>query len=228
MMPRQSQFSTNERSVYSHEQSNPSVMLVTRAPLYQIDFLAEDIGRRIASSKRKIAWRFGFPNNRAIQRGLSGMECRGEEHEVVLIWSVTAGKRSLFHNGVEIFYAHSRGSKFEHSWNIQDGMVCKVIAYDFPDNSPSGKQYDLLIHGQSFFKFPRIHELGLAVAGGVAPQYTVAAPITVYGEGLPQEQITSHNSGYYNYGRWNRSDATADLHDSLSASINQTRARLNR
>ena len=56
MMPRQSQLSTNERSVYSHEQRNPSVMLVTRAPLYQIDFLAEDIGRRIASSKRKISW----------------------------------------------------------------------------------------------------------------------------------------------------------------------------
>ena len=80
------------------------------------------------------------------------MECRGEEHEVVLIWSVTAGKRSLLHNGVEILYAHSRGSKFEHSWNIQDGMVCKVTAYDFPDNSPSGIQYDLFIHGQSFSK----------------------------------------------------------------------------
>ena len=96
--------------------------------------------------------RFGFPNITALDQGQTGMACRGEEHEVVLVWSVTSGKRTILQNGQEVFYSHTRGSKFEHSWTMRDGRICKVIAYDFPDNAPSVHQYEFFIHGQSFFK----------------------------------------------------------------------------
>jgi hypothetical protein len=124
----------------------------TSAPVYQIDFTAKEIGKRIASSKRRISWRYGFPNQRALEQGHTGMACRGLEHEVVLIWSVTSGKRTILEDNREVVYSLSRGAKFEHSWTTREGMVIKLIAYDFIDNSPTGFQYDLLIHGQSFFK----------------------------------------------------------------------------
>jgi len=132
----------------------------TSAPVYQIDFTAKEIGKRIASSKRRISWRYGFPNQRALEQGHTGMACRGLEHEVVLIWSVTSGKRTILEDNREVVYSLSRGAKFEHSWTTREGMVIKLIAYDFIDNSPTGLQYDLLIHGQSFFKV----NLGLALS----------------------------------------------------------------
>jgi hypothetical protein len=84
------------------------------------------------------------------------MACRGQEHEVVLIWSVTSGKRTILQDGQEVFYSLSRGNKFEHSWTSREGMIIKLIAYDFVDSSPTGLQYDLRIHGQSFFKVKNI------------------------------------------------------------------------
>lgn len=87
------------------------------------------------------------------------MACRGQEHEVVLIWSVTSGKRTILQDGLEVFYSLSRGNKFEHSWTSRGGILIKLIAYDFVDSSPTGLQYDLRIHGQSFFKVKNIKTL---------------------------------------------------------------------
>jgi hypothetical protein len=65
-------------------------------PTYQIDFSAEDVGKRFAASKREIRWRFGFPNQQALNSGVTGPACRGEEHEVVVLWSITSGKKVSF------------------------------------------------------------------------------------------------------------------------------------
>jgi len=62
-------------------------------PTYQISFSAEDVGKRLAASKREIRWRFGFPNVQALNAGETGPTCRGEEHEVVIYWSITSGKK---------------------------------------------------------------------------------------------------------------------------------------
>lgn len=129
-----------------------NLISTTSAPVYQVDFTVKEIGRRIPSSKRRISWRYGFPNQRALEQGLTGMACRGLENEVVLIWSVTSGKRTILEDNREVVYSLSRGAKFEHSWTTREGMVIKLIAHDFIDNSPTGLQYDLLINGQSFFK----------------------------------------------------------------------------
>ena len=37
--------------------------------------------------------RFGFSNKEALDSGETGTACRGEEHDVTLIWSVASGKR---------------------------------------------------------------------------------------------------------------------------------------
>lgn len=76
--------------------------------LYQIDFSAVAAGKRVSSSKRKIRWRFGFANQQAVRDGLTGMDCRGEEHEVSIVWSITSGKRRIHMDGKEVHFATNR------------------------------------------------------------------------------------------------------------------------
>jgi hypothetical protein len=78
---------------------------------YQVDFTEENKGRHLDSTKRKIVWKFGFAHPPAIfphlfdgeeyvgyREGRSeeatkmGVDCRGREHEVVLVWSLVSGK----------------------------------------------------------------------------------------------------------------------------------------
>ena len=58
-----------------------------------MDFVAQNTGRRVALTKRRVRWRFGYPNVEAIEDGKCGVEARGEEHEVSLVWSLTSGKK---------------------------------------------------------------------------------------------------------------------------------------
>lgn len=59
---------------------------------YQVEFRVQNQGKQMSSSKRVIAFRYGFANERALSMGKTGVDCRGEEHDIVVTWSITGGK----------------------------------------------------------------------------------------------------------------------------------------
>jgi len=158
--------------------------------VYQIDFSVTAAGKRVASTKRRIRWRFGFPNASALEEGAAGTDCRGEEHEIVVVWSITSGKRQIMMDTKEIHYSSSRAGILDHSWTTRGNHVIKVICHASPPLSavPGFRQYDLLIDGQSFFNMPKVYELGLkgpknsypGRGGGSAPRGSLrrGAPTT--------------------------------------------------
>eukprot|EP00429_Kryptoperidinium_foliaceum_P028964 CAMPEP_0176140826 /NCGR_PEP_ID=MMETSP0120_2-20121206/71598_1 /TAXON_ID=160619 /ORGANISM="Kryptoperidinium foliaceum, Strain CCMP 1326" /LENGTH=108 /DNA_ID=CAMNT_0017476929 /DNA_START=122 /DNA_END=444 /DNA_ORIENTATION=- len=106
------------------------------APVYQIDFAAQAAGKRVASTKRKIRWRFGFPNKAALDAGKTGPECRGEEHDVTVVWSITSGKRQIMMDTREIHYSSSRAGILDFSWTTKGNHVVKVVCHAAPPLSP--------------------------------------------------------------------------------------------
>ena len=86
-------------------------------PPYQINYRAKRAGKHISASKRRVTFQFGFSDARAIAAGGTEGECRGEEHDVVLVWSHASGKRRLFMDGREI-HASTGGqgnARFDYS-----------------------------------------------------------------------------------------------------------------
>jgi hypothetical protein len=102
--------------------------------------------------------RFGFSNKEALENGETGTSCRGEEHDVTIVWSVTSGKRLILADGREVHYSTNRASLLEYSWTMRGNHVLKVIAHAAPQLSatPGFRQYDLHIDGQSFFNMPKV------------------------------------------------------------------------
>lgn len=143
---------------------NPNMQQPTTSPVYQIDFTAVDSGKRIASSKRRIRWRFGFTNQDALAAGETGTACRGEEHDITLIWSLTSGKRLVLADGQEVHYSNSRNHIFDFSWTMRGNHVLKVVAHaSAPSNAvPGFRQYDFFVDGMSFFNMPKVYRLGLS------------------------------------------------------------------
>jgi len=132
--------------------------------IYQIDFTAVASGKRVANTKRRVRWRFGFTNLEALENGETGTACRGEEHDITLVWSVTSGKRLVLADGQEVHYSNSRGNTFEFSWTMRGNHVLKIIAHASAPISATNmfRQYDFFIDGQSFFTFPKVYRLGLS------------------------------------------------------------------
>lgn len=135
----------------------------SKTPVYQIDFTAVASGKRVASTKRRVRWRFGFANVEALEAGQTGTECRGEEHDITLVWSITSGKRLVLADGQEVHYSNSRNSIFEFSWTMRGNHVLKIVAHASPPISaqPGFRQYDFFVDGQSFFYMPKVYRLGL-------------------------------------------------------------------
>jgi len=131
------------------------------SPVYQIDFTA--IGKRIASTKRRVRWRFGFTNQDALSNGETGTACRGEEHDITLVWSITSGKRLILADGQEVHYSISRASICDFSWTMRGNHVLKLVAHASPpmNAQPGFRQYDFFVDGRSFFDMPKVYRLGL-------------------------------------------------------------------
>ena len=156
-------------------------------PIYQVDWHNEASGKRVSATKRRIRWRFGFSNREALEEGLSGVDCRGEEHEVVLVWSLTSCKRLVIVDGQEVHFSTGRrtDSKFETSWTMFGGHMFKIIAYAAPPlfNDSTFRQFDLQLDGMSFHSFPKIFELGRGSHGRrvqpskMYPERTFATPV---------------------------------------------------
>jgi len=134
---------------------------VRLCPFYQIEFNAVATGKTIAMSKRLIRFRFGFPNIEAVERGETGTACRGVEHEIAVMWSITSGKRRIMADNQEIHTSVIRSGALEHSWVMTNNHVVKIIAHSTASNQSTGRQYDLLVDGMSFFNVPKVFELGL-------------------------------------------------------------------
>ena len=94
--------------------------------------------------------------------------CRGEEHDVTIVWSITSGKRQITMDGKEVHFSASRGSILDFSWSIRGNHVVKVVAHASPPLSatPGFRQYDMFVDGQSFFTMPKVYELGIKGGGG--------------------------------------------------------------
>lgn len=142
--------------------------------------------------------RFGFPNFQALEAGRTGTDCRGEEHEIVIVWSVTSGKRQIIMDGREIHFSSNRVGLIDFSWNTKGNHVLKTVCHAAPPMSatPGFRQYDLFIDGQSFFRMPKVYELG--VKGISALENRMPGPSS-YGEsyGLPYgESVSSPRSAY--------------------------------
>ena len=176
--------------------------------------------------------RFGFPNKKALDDGLTGTDCRGEEHEVNVVWSLTSGKRHVTMDSKEVHYSTSRQGILDFSFTTKGNHVIKIICHAAPPLSatPGFRQYDLLIDGQSFFTMPKMYELGVRGDSKYnrVPGYTGAnnysnptSPITL-GSGTRSYPSNEYASAAPH----NRAEEEADLRRAIEASIQESRAHL--
>jgi len=134
--------------------------------------------------------RFGFTNLEALEAGLTGQECRGEEHEIQLVWSITSGKRVVHVDNKEVHYSNNRGSTFEFSWTMRGNHVLKIVAHaSAPITATKGfRQYNFYVDGLSFFSFPKVYRLN--IPGREVTTYATSAP-TPQGVGYPRGEEPS-------------------------------------
>jgi len=228
-----------------------------RYPVYQIDFTAVASGKFVASSKRRIRWRFGFSNQQALENGETGTSCRGAEHDVTVVWSVTSGKRLILADGHEVHYSNNRSGTLEFTWTMKGNHVLKVIAHAAPalSGTPGFRQYDLIVDGQSFFLMPKVYELGIktghAYSGGQSgghpqsrydvglypgnspPPARVAQAVQPRGASLapaPQTNYATYdlNKGSYVVPPASQEQEDADLQAAIKASLEETQRHLSK
>lgn len=115
---------------------------------YPITFSCTHTGRYVASSKRRIMWKFG-----SIFEVEPGCD-EYEEHEVVLVWSVKSGKARLLWNGQDVsrlFPANSQQrrpmSTLEFAWRSGRGSTFRAIVHANPNGVKN--QYEFFIDGAS-------------------------------------------------------------------------------
>jgi len=144
--------------------SSPSKFDMRINPVYQVDWQNAASGKRVSATKRRVRFRFGFSDKEALEIGLTGTACRGEEHDVTLVWSVASGKRLITADGQEVHFSKGARTenKFHFSWAMQGGHIITLIAYAAPPLflTPGFRQFDLLLDGCSYFDMPKIYELG--------------------------------------------------------------------
>ncbi|EJK52988.1 hypothetical protein THAOC_27654, partial [Thalassiosira oceanica] len=164
---------------------------------YQIDFSVQTLGKQVSSTKRTIHFRFGFANSVAMSQGRAGVDCRGEEHDLTVVWSITGGKRAIQMDGIEVQYqagkranSQRRADMLEASWRVRDhvyDLLCyayKPAAGSPEKRNPNWRQYDLKIDGRPFFDLPQIYDLGLKGLGRAA-----AEPVSVPTSDTPTNNI---------------------------------------
>jgi hypothetical protein len=166
--------------------------------------------------------RFGYPNREALAEGRTGIEARGEEHEVVIVWSVTSGKRQIMMDGKEIHYSTNRIGILDHSWSTKGNHVLKVYCHAAAPMTanPNFRQYELSIDGQSFFLMPKVYELGLRGGSRGAPP-----PNPAYGG--PSPRGFAEPAGGVHVPR-NSYEEEEELQRAINASIEESKKHLER
>ncbi|KAL7471431.1 hypothetical protein ACHAXS_011719 [Conticribra weissflogii] len=133
---------------------------------YQVDYVAVNCGKMVAASKRRIRFKFGYTNLEALSQGQTGQDCRGSEHDVIITWSLSSGKQAIALDGQEVFFDVGDTTKVNQAFRDKFGTTLHVKLHAAPlstkaNPDPDWKQYDLLIDGISFFKMPKIYEIGI-------------------------------------------------------------------
>jgi hypothetical protein len=156
--------------------------------------------------------------------GLTGTDCRGEEHDVTIVWSITSGKRQISMDGKEIHYATNRASLLDFSWQSKGNHVIKLMCHAAPPMTaqPGFRQYDLSIDGQSFFTMPKVFQLGVrgAVANAMPGGYRAAN--TNYASPV----AATRTSSLRGEAPYTREQEELDLRRAIEASINESRQHL--
>jgi len=145
--------------------------------LYQVDFSSTFQGKHISPSKQQVRFEFGIADVSRLRDGYVGVACRGEEHSVEFVWSLTSGKHVLIYDNENTIYfvKHKSGmlidSKFEHLFYCsfkgqEQPAICKLIAHPFTPSgldgvTSPGRRFDFLVNGQSFFDFEKLYGLGM-------------------------------------------------------------------
>ena len=74
---------------------------------YQVDYSVKNVSKMVGFSKKRVTFKFGFANPKSLAEGLTGPACRGSEHELVFIWSLTSGKRQLLLDNKDMHFSES-------------------------------------------------------------------------------------------------------------------------
>ncbi len=178
----------------------------------------------------RIGRRFGYPNIRALEEGQTGTACRGEEHDVTIVWSITSGKREVSMDGREVHFSTNRSGILEFSWSTRGNHVIKILAHAAPPLSatPGFRQYDLWIDGQSFFTMPKVYELGLKGPPGARARIPGRFDYPAADVGRPQSgRMYDLDRGAYVEPR-TREQEEADLQRAINESIEESRRYLER
>lgn len=216
-----------QSSINTHASSAPQVFV------YQVEFNAIATGKIIAMSKRRMRWRYGFPNQESIDAGKSGTECRGEEHDVTFVWSISSGKRMIMSNGKQLFIGINKSNIFEHHWIDSRGNAIHLIAHATqPVSSSLGtRQYELLVNGKSFFNLPKSYEIGLKgpsdsrVPGVISSVGRQSAAMQA-----PKRSIVTYSDSGRNLIRSPQSEEEemTDLKKAIEASLRESKEHLSR
>jgi len=152
------------------------------APIYQIDFSAKNTGKTLALTKKCIKFKFGYANPHAIREGKSGVECRGEEHEIEMQWSLVSGRRNVFVDGREIhtstlprladpkmpfqlkFHMKKSRDHLVHLVAYASPPTSSMVVRKFGADTPVPRQFELRfgtkgVDRTSFFDLPHIYQL---------------------------------------------------------------------
>lgn len=152
------------------------------------------------------------------------MECRGEEHDITLVWSITSGKRLVLADGHEVHYSNNRSSVFEFSWTMKGNHVLKIVAHASPPLSekPGFRQYDFFINGQSFFNMPKMYRLGMrgpAESNRVSAQPQYAGFAGGYSNGSNAAGGNTINSVAPSVAPRSKSQEESDMQRAIQASL---------
>jgi len=90
--------------------------------------------------------------------------------------------------------------QFHFSWPLRKNIVVELVAHAAPcstkGNAPANwKQFDLSINGMSYFRFPKIFELG------IVPFRGLQAHPSPYGRNSPRSMMSGQGYGGGNFGR---------------------------
>ena len=110
--------------------------------IHQIDYSERDVGKMNPESKREVAFRFSI---------------NGKEYDLLLAWSFSSGKQSIFVNDVEEVFTRNSGASLIDTKFQFDGNNFQLIG---TRTRPKGESYDykcfeLLINGTLLSDCPR-------------------------------------------------------------------------
>mmetsp|Transcript_19986 Transcript_19986/g.37325 ORF Transcript_19986/g.37325 Transcript_19986/m.37325 type:complete len:337 (+) Transcript_19986:250-1260(+) len=162
-----------------------------RSTVYQIDCEMTKKGKMFAGSKLRVCFKFGFANAAAVRAGQTGTECRGAEHQVVFIWSLTSGKQVVLVDGHEVHFSKSRRfDKFECEWEMAGGHRLSVAAHASAplfEKKEGFRQFDLVVDGVSFWDMPKMFQLGSSKIDGEYRHVRSCPPTLGRQVSLPEE-----------------------------------------